>query len=122
MLTPKDWDRLKELYNLTKLFGDFIARMKDCTINGLYRALWKVFLAIKLMVMEYYKRFAAQYTALVIYNQYDEVKKRYSHKKTNFILVCINNTLTKLIKYQEFLSQSLAYNAAVTMNLIFYWQ
>lgn len=96
--------------------------MKDYTTTGSYGALWKVFLAIKLMVIEYYKRFATQYTALVIYNQYDEVKERYSNKKTNFILVYINNTLTKLIKYQEFLSQSLAYNAAVAINLIFYWQ
>lgn len=122
ILTPGDWDTLKELYKLTKLFRDFIARIEDCTITGSYRALWKVFLAIKLMVMEYYKRFAIQYTALVIYNQYDEVKERYSDKKTNFILVCINNTLTKLIKYQKFFSQSLTYDAAIAMNLIFYWQ
>lgn len=120
-LTPGDWDTLKELYNLTKLFRDFIARMEGRATTGSYGALWEVLPAIELMVTEY-RRFAAQYTALAIHNQYGEVEEGDSDKETNFILVCINNALAKLMKYQELLSQSPAYATAVAMNPTLRWQ
>lgn len=120
-LTPGDWDTLKELYNLTKLFRDFIARMEGRATTGSYGALWEVLPAIELMVTEY-RRFAAQYTALAIHNQYGAVEEGDSDKETNFILVCNNNALAKLMKYQELLSQSPAYAAAVAMNPTLRWQ
>lgn len=66
-LTPGDWNTLKELYDLTKLFRDFTARMEGRVTTGLYGALWEVLPVIELMVSEY-KRFAAHYIVLVLNN------------------------------------------------------
>ncbi len=112
-LTPGDWDTLKELYNLTKPFRDFTARMEGHATNGLYGALWEVMPAIELLVSEY-KRFSEQYTALALSVEGSEIENpdmEYSH-----ILLCINNALHKLMKYQKLLPQPPAYAAAVAMN------
>lgn len=117
-LTPGDWDTLKELYNLTKPFRDFTARMEGHATNGLYGALWEVMPAIELLVSEY-KRFSEQYTALALSVEGSEIENpdmEYSH-----ILLCINNALHKLMKYQKLLPQSPAYAAAVAMNSTLRW-
>lgn len=106
---------------MTKLFCDLTARIEGQAITGLYRALWKVLPVIELMVSEY-KRFAAHYIVLVFNNKYDEAEREKSDMKTSYILLFINNTLVKLIKYQELLSHSPAYAPAVTINLSFYWE
>lgn len=77
--------------------------------------------AIELMVSEY-KRFATHYTALVLNNQYGEAKGEESDIETSYILLCINNALAKLMKYQELLPHSLAYATAVAMNPTFCWE
>lgn len=117
-LTPGDWDTLKELYNLTKPFRDFTARMEGHATNGLYGALWEVMPAIELLVSEH-KRFSEQYTALALSVEGSENENpdmEYSH-----ILLCINNALHKLMKYQKLLPQSPAYAAAVAMNSTLRW-
>lgn len=120
-LTPGDWDTLKELYDLTKPLRDFTARMEGRATTGLYGALWEVLPAIELMVSEY-KRFAAHYTALVLNNQYGEAEGEESDMETSYILLCINNALAKLMKYQELLPHSPAYAAAVAMNPTLRWE
>ena len=67
------------------------------------------------MVSEY-KRFATQYLALALHNQYGEVEGEVSNMKSNYILLYINNVLTKLMKYQEFVTHFLVYIAVVIMN------
>lgn len=42
--------------------------------------------------------------------------------ETNYILLCTNNALAKLIKYQELLRHSPAFAAAVAMNPTLRWQ
>lgn len=64
-LIPSDWDILKELYILIKLFHEFTAYMKDYTTIDTYRALWKVLLAIKLVILEC-KNFAIVYVTLAL--------------------------------------------------------
>lgn len=112
---------LKELYTLTKLFRNFIVWIKSLTITGLYGALWEVLLAIELMVSEY-KKFATQYLALALHNQYGEIEGEDSDMESNYILLCINNAFAKLMKYQEFLSHFPAYTTAVVMNPTLCWQ
>ena len=73
------------------------------------------------MVSEY-KRFATQYSALALHNQYSEVEGEASDMESNYILLCINNALAKLMKYQELLPHSPAYAAAVVMNPTLCWQ
>lgn len=106
---------------MTKPFRDFTARMEGRAITRLYGALWEVLSAIELMVSEY-KRFAAQYSALALHNQYSEVNREDFHMESNYILLCINNALAKLMKYQELLPHSPAYAAAVAMNPTLCWQ
>lgn len=115
-----DWDILKELYNLTRPFRDFNARMKGHATTSLYGALWKVLPAIELLVSEY-KRFAKQYTALALSNEGSEVEGENSDMEYSHILLCINNALHKLIKYQGLLPHSPAYAAAIAMNLTLRW-
>ncbi len=102
-MTPADWDTLKELFKLIKAFCDFTARMKGRAKTGLYRAFWKVLLAIHKLVEEY-KRHSAHYTTLTLSNQYTEREDR--DIEVNYILISIYNTLGKLYKYQELLPQS----------------
>lgn len=119
-LTPDDWDTLKELYNLTRPFQDFTACIEGHATTGLYKALWEVLPAIELLVSEY-KRFAKQYTTLALSNEGSEVEKENSDMEYSHILLCINNVLHKLIKYQGLLPHFLAYAAAVAMNPILRW-
>lgn len=112
-LTPVDWDTLKELFELTKSFRDFTAQMEGRAKTGSYGALWEVLPAIHKLVEEY-ERHSAHYTALALSNQY--IERKDGDIEVNYILISIHNALGKLYKYQELLSQSLAYAAAITMN------
>ena len=76
-----------------------------------------MFSAIELIVLEY-KRFITHYIALVLNNQYGKAGKKKSDLKTSYILLYINNALTKLIKYQELLSHFPVYATAIAMNLL----
>lgn len=115
-LTSVDWDTLKKLFKLTKPFRDFTLWMEGCAKAGLYGAFWEVLPVIYRLVEEY-KRYSAHYLALVLSNQYTEGENR--DIEVNYLLISIYNALGKLYKYQELLSQSLTYAAAITMNLIF---
>lgn len=118
-LTLGDWDTLKELYDLTKPFRDFTARMEGHATTDSCRALWEIMPAIELLVLEY-KRFFEQYTALALSVEGSEVENS-PDMEYSYILLCINNALHKLIKYQKLLSQSPAYAAAVAMNPTLRW-
>lgn len=120
-LTPGHWDTLKELYNLTKPFRNFTARMEGRAITASYGALWKVLPAIELLVSEY-KNFAARYTALALSNQEAEAAGLDFDMEYSHLLPCINNALNKLIKYHELLPHSPAYAASVAMNPTLRWQ
>lgn len=117
-LTPGDWDTLKELFDLTKPFRDFTARMEGRATTGTYGALWEVLPAIHKIVEEY-ERHAAHYTALALSNQYMEDA---GDMEVNYILISISNALGKLYKYQELLPQSPAYAAAIAMNPTLRWR
>ncbi len=104
---------------LIKLFRDFTTWIKGCAKTRLYGALWKVLLVIYKLV-EKYKRHSAYYTTLAFSNQYIEREDR--DIAVNYILISINNALGKLHKYQELLSQSPIYLAAITINPTHYWQ
>ena len=73
-LTPGDWETLEELYNLTKPFRDFTARMEGHALTGSYGALWEVLPAIELLVAEY-KKHDLHYTALVLNNRVSEAER-----------------------------------------------
>lgn len=118
-LTPADWDTLKELFELTKPFRDFTARMEGRAKVGSYRALWKVLPAIHKLVEEY-ERHSTHYTALALSNQYTEGED--GDMEVNYILISINNALGKLHKYQELLPQSPAYAAVIAMNPTLHWR
>lgn len=55
MLTLGNLETLEKLYNLIKLFQDFTTRIESHALTGYYKVLWKLFLAIKLLIAEYKK-------------------------------------------------------------------
>lgn len=55
-----NWDILQELFNLTKLFYNFITYIEDYIIIKIYKAFWEVLLIIYKMI-EKYKRFTTYY-------------------------------------------------------------
>lgn len=120
ILTLGDWETLEELYNLTKPFRDFTARMEGHALTGSYGALWKVLPAIELLVTEY-KKYDSHYTALVLNNRVLEAKREEPDMEYSYILLCVKNALNKLMKYQELLPQLPVYAAAITINPTFHW-
>lgn len=96
-------ETLERLYNLTNLFQDFTIRIKSHILTGFYRVFWKVLPAIKLLVVEY-KKYDLYYTTPVLNNKILEIKREEPDIKYSYILLFVKNTLSKLIKYHEFLS------------------
>lgn len=82
--------------------------MKGHATTGSYGALWEVLPAIELLVSDYMK-YASHYTALFLNNQYSDAEGRGSGMGYNYILLCVNSTLSKLMKYQDLLTQSPGY-------------
>lgn len=108
---------LKELYCLIEAFCHFTAWMEGHATTGSYDTLWEVLPALELLVSEY-KRFAAHYSAGIVNSQHYEVEGEEPDMKYNYILLSVNNALSKLEKYQKLLPQSPAYAASITMNPI----
>lgn len=61
-LTLGNSETLEKLYNLIKLFQDFIIRIESHTLTGYYEVLWKLFPAIELLIAKY-KKCDSHYTA-----------------------------------------------------------
>lgn len=76
-------------------------------------------LAIELLISEY-KQFSEQYIALALSIESSEIENL--DIEYNYILLCINNALYKLMEYQKFLPQSLKYIVVIAMNLTLRWQ
>lgn len=72
-----------------------------------------------LIVLEY-KKFVFHYVALVLSNQYSKTKEKELDIENNYSLLYINNTLGKLIKYQELILILPIYATFIAINLTFY--
>lgn len=59
---------------------------------------------------------------LILSNRVLEVKKKELDMEYSYMLLFVKNTLSKLMKYQEFLPQSSVYATAIIMNPIFCWK
>lgn len=66
---------LKKLYNLNKLFWDFIACMKSHVTTCFYKAFWNVFSVVELLVSKY-KKFISYYIIFILSNQYFKIEKK----------------------------------------------
>lgn len=95
--------------------------MEGHAIIGSYGALWEVLPAIELLVSEY-KKYGSHYTALVLNNRVSEAEGEKPDMEFSYILLCVKNALSKLMKYQGVLPQSPVYAAAITMNPTLCWQ
>lgn len=95
--------------------------MKSHAITGICKALWKIVLAIKLLLLEY-KKFISYCIAFILSNSYLEAEREKSDEKYNYISLYFNNILGKLIKYQELLLELPAYIAFIATNLTFCWR
>lgn len=80
---------------MTKLYCDFIACIEDWVTTVIYNTFWKILPTIYRTV-DKYKKYAAYYTVLAISNQYIE---DVGNIKVNYILIFIDDTLSKLYKY-----------------------
>lgn len=77
--------------------------------------------AIKLLVAEY-KKYDSHYTTLVLNNRILEAKEKELNIEYSYVLLFVKNALSKLMKYQELLSQLLVYVTAIAINLTLCWQ
>lgn len=83
------------MYTLTKFFYKFITYIEGYTTISTYGVLKEVLPAVQLLVLEY-QTFTLCYTTLALNsNQKNEV----ANIKYTCILLYINNTLNKLMKY-----------------------
>ena len=68
----------------------------------LWAVLWKMLSVIELLIAKD-KKYDLHYTTLVLNDRVLKAKKEKLDMKFSYILLCIKNALSKLMKYQELL-------------------
>jgi hypothetical protein len=106
-LSEDDWEQIKHLFDLLKLFLELTSRMEGRGKNGDRGAVWETLPAMDLM-LEHLEITKTQYANLDA-----------THL---FVKASVNNAWDKLDKYYELTSESLVYIAAVVLNPKYKWQ